>query len=276
MRKFYIGLIVGAVILAVLFPISLNFFIGENEILGFSIKTVMSKDAWLGFWGSYFGAIGTIILGISTYLQSKKYNDMSNHFVEEQKKILENIEALNKQQQITIKTNKYYEILENYRDKIETLSTKFKKYNPIWASRFFLYFNDDKEIEYNTVKNDLMLILSYLQKDTYFFEDKELLYDDCCKYVMLFAKQYEDLKQQSKEVNEFNVNTVQEAIDKMYESVRSKFYIYTFRIEKYQRKILLGTKSIEEIEKDFLEMQVKHKSWIPKIIEAMEQRKYNQ
>ena len=40
------------------------------------------------------------------------------------------------------------------------------------------------------MKNDLMLILGYLQKDTYFFEDKELLYDDCYIYVMLLTKQY--------------------------------------------------------------------------------------
>lgn len=185
MRKFYIGLIVGAAILGVLFPISLNFCIGENEILGFSIKTEMSKDAWLGFWGSYLGAIGTIILGISTYLQSKRYNDMSSHFVEEQKKILENIEALNKQQQITIKTNKYYEILE--RDKIDTLSTIFEKYNGVWAILYFSNLKDHIEqpftAQFNDKVYDFITIQSELFRDTYFFEDKALLYDDAVDIV---------------------------------------------------------------------------------------------
>lgn len=258
MRKLYMGFIIGAVILAVLFPISLNFFIGENEILNFSIKSAMSKDAWLGFWGSYLGAIGTIILGISTYLQSKKYNDMSSHFVEEQRKILENIEVLNKQQQITIKANKYYEVLENYRVKIDHLITIFEKYNPSWAASFFSSLKDRKEEQaltlYNAMRDDFMSILIQLRTDIYFFEGKELLYDECYQYRELLSKQCDNIYE------DFDVNKMKE-INETYSFVYSKFMKYKLKIELYQKKVLSGAKTIEEIQNDFAEMEDKVVAW---------------
>lgn len=82
-RKKYVGLNITIIAILILIPIILDRFftyemytIWESRI---KRESVMNVGEWFGFLGSYFGAVGTIFIGIVAYMQTDIINKQSQH-----------------------------------------------------------------------------------------------------------------------------------------------------------------------------------------------------
>lgn len=83
------------VYVAILLLTQVPYWLGN--MMPFSIKTDITADAMLGFWGSFIGAIATILLGVISIYQNYKLNEINEAQAKENKNLEEKMLNLNKE-----------------------------------------------------------------------------------------------------------------------------------------------------------------------------------
>lgn len=88
-----LGLVLVIFILIVT-PFVIEAIIYDETTFPFNLQIKSSREVWFSFVGSYFGAIGTVLLGVLALWQTKKYKKASDEADETSQILQEKIREL--------------------------------------------------------------------------------------------------------------------------------------------------------------------------------------
>ena len=103
-------------------PFVIEAIIYDETTFPFNLQIKSSREVWFSFVGSYFGAIGTVLLGVLALWQTKKYKKASDEADETSQILQEKIRELVQANTDLAKENK--NIQENIKS-IEEKNTSF-------------------------------------------------------------------------------------------------------------------------------------------------------
>ncbi len=128
--KYFLFVILVTVFI-IIFPILLEKVILKKSFLGICFKTKFTVKDWFSFWGSYVGAVGTIVLGYIALRQNKALSLANDALNIIQKEYLDNITMPSIRFQNTIKFeySEMEQVNKNFQNNINTkYPIVFKEY----------------------------------------------------------------------------------------------------------------------------------------------------
>ena len=114
-----LGLVLVIFILIVT-PFVIEAIIYDETTFPFNLQIKSSREVWFSFVGSYFGAIGTVLLGVLALWQTKKYKKASDEADETSQILQEKIRELVQANTDLAKENK------NIQERINVIDAKIK------------------------------------------------------------------------------------------------------------------------------------------------------
>ena len=107
-------ILASVVMVLIIVPFVIEWIIANETIFPFNKKIYFSKEVWFGFIASYFGAIGTILLGIIALWQNKRYKELADKSSDESKKLQTELKELTEKTSEAIKVLEKIEITKYY------------------------------------------------------------------------------------------------------------------------------------------------------------------
>jgi len=187
-KYFLFGTLV--VIFIIIFPIFLEKIIFRESFLGISFETKFTLKDWFSFWGSYIGAVGTIILGYIALRQNKALSLANNDLNTIQKEYFDNITmpSIRFQDTIRFKYSKMEQVDKNFEDNINTkYPIVFKEYKGdfmeevCWHTNMSFYISSLSDIPLTDFKVEEFIWT--LEGKEYLFE--AVMSDRYCKLPFL-------------------------------------------------------------------------------------------
>lgn len=112
----HIGIGTAILVVIILIPVLLNYILLCNTPRGEVIGEENGPTTWLGFWGTYIGAIATVIIAGVSYYQSKKESQRTSlrNQIEQERSLYKNLESLIEKEVVVHSVSRIYELIDTF------------------------------------------------------------------------------------------------------------------------------------------------------------------
>lgn len=140
----YIGIGTAILVVIILIPVLLNYVLLCNTPRGEVIGEENGPTTWLGFWGTYIGAIATAIIAGVSYYQSKKESQRTSlrNQIEQERSLYKNLESLIEKEVVVHSVSRIYELAYSNTDNEYNILLSNIKTDLHYASLHCVTFHD--------------------------------------------------------------------------------------------------------------------------------------